>query len=467
MKQILIILATFCSISAFSQSGNATDIHGSWMGVLESIRIVFNIEEVNDSTIVTLDSPDQGAMGIPTSRYSYKRGSLIIEVDVINGKYVGNYDLSGEIFIGTWFQNGLEFPLNLARFEGIDEINRPQEPKPPFPYLSEEVVFPSKSDGVTLAGTLTLPEEGEQFPAVVLVTGSGPQNRNEEIMGHKPFLVISDYLTRSGIAVLRYDDRGYGDSTGDLSSATTGDLAQDAMGAYEYLLKDPRIDPEKIGIIGHSEGAMIAAQLASGNPDIGFIIMLAGPGLSGEETLRLQAMKILEVSGESSDFIDDAIKLNGKLVDIVISEPDDEIAEKKLRKTYDKFTKGMSDQEKARLGFSPAMINASIQELLNPWMRYFLAFDIKDYLVNIKCPVLVLAGDKDLQVPPAENIPPIENALNKGGNMDVKVVVFPDLNHLFQNAVTGSPSEYGNIEETFAPVVLEEMADWISVLFSK
>jgi hypothetical protein len=437
------------------------------MGVLESIRIVFNIEEVNDSTIVTLDSPDQGAMGIPTSRYSYKRGSLVIEVDVINGKYVGNYDPSGDIFIGTWFQNGLEFPLNLARYEGTDEINRPQEPKPPFPYLSEDVAFPSKSGSVTLAGTLTLPEEGSQFPAAILVTGSGPQNRDEEILGHKPFLVISDYLTRLGIAVLRYDDRGFGDSTGDLSSATTGDLAQDAMGAYEYLLKDPRIDSGKIGIIGHSEGAMIAALLASGNPDIGFIIMLAGPGLSGEETLRLQAMKILEVSGEDKDFIEEAIKLNSNLVDIVVTEPDDEVAEKKLRKTYAKFTKGMSDQEKARLGFSDMIVNAAIKDLLNPWMRYFLSFDIKEYLVNIKCPVLVLSGDKDLQVPPAENIPLIENALEEGGNQEVKVVVFPNLNHLFQTAITGSPNEYGQIEETFAPVVLEVMADWISVLFSK
>jgi len=449
------------SCSVVGQQEEAFSIEGRWIGLLQSIRVVFNIENVNDSIIATLDSPDQGAEGILVNRVSFEKGSLIIEVEVINGKYVGNYDHHREIFEGTWFQNSMEFPLNIAKDDGSFDVKRPQEPKPPFPYVSEDVSFTNQEAGVTLAGTLTLPENGDSFPAVILITGSGLQNRDEEIVGHKPFLVISDYLTRQGIAVLRYDDRGFGESTGDVFTGTTADFADDAAAGVKFLSIDPRINKEKIGIIGHSEGAMIATILASESENIAFIVMLAGPGMAGKELLRLQAEKIMRASGENREFIEEVIELNEKLYDIVITETDDEKAEKKMRKAYAKFTKGMSEDEKNRFGFSDYVIDTGIKELLNPWMRYFLTLDTKTYLRQVKCSVLVMNGEKDLQVPPGENVPLIETALAEGGNQNVSVMVFTNLNHLFQSATTGSPEEYSKIEETFSPEVLEIMGIWI------
>ncbi len=340
-------------------------------------------------------------------------------------------------------------------------INRPQEPQPPFPYIVEDVSFPSTESDVILAGTLTLPEGYGPFPVAILITGSGIQNRDEEIMGHKPFMVIADYLTRKGVAVLRYDDRGYGESTGDFMTSTTHNFANDAMGAINFLSNDNRIDHQNIGIIGHSEGAMIAPVLAAKKPTIAFIVMLAGSGLSGQETLLLRSEKLLIKSGENQEYIQQVLDLNKKIYQIAINEPDDEIAAKKIRKAYSKFTSKMSEEEKRRRGFNEYVVEAGIKDMLNPWMRYFLSFDIKPYLMKTHCPVLILNGDKDIQVPPRENIPPIESALQKAGNTDYKVVVLPDLNHLFQTATTGYPDEYARIEETFSPVALEIISEWI------
>jgi pimeloyl-ACP methyl ester carboxylesterase len=391
----------------------------------------------------------------------------VIESEAINGKYVGRVNEYSDGIEGFWFQNSMEFPLDLVRGDGTVEIKRPQEPKAPFPYKVEEVSFKSRDGDVVLAATLTLPENGTGFPAVLLITGSGPQDRNEEIMGHKPFLLIADWLTRQGIAVLRYDDRGFGDSTGDLVNATTGDFELDALGGIDFLLNDERIDPGRLGIIGHSEGAMIAAMMAAGSPDIACIVMMAGPGLSGMETLVLQSQKLLQKNGASQEYIEEVTGLNEKLYQIAVEEDDPAKAEKKIRKAFDKYTKGMSDQEKAQQGFNEAMVKGAISELLNPWMKYFLSLDIKEYLVEVACPVLVLNGDKDLQVPPAENVPLIESALARGGNKQVKAVVFPGLNHLFQTALSGRPEEYGTIEETIAPVVLEEISNWLGNNFAE
>jgi pimeloyl-ACP methyl ester carboxylesterase len=450
-------------VKGFSQQdqNKLLQLKGKWMGTVESLRVVFTISSQNDSVIVMLDSPDQGVMGIPVDGYSFIHDTVYFDVRSIGGKYTGTWNAESNIIDGIWYQGGFEFPLELNLNETYEGLNRPQEPKPPYPYLVEDVTFLNDKAGVTLAGTLTLPKENQLSAAAILVTGSGGQNRDEEILGHKPFLVIANYLTRIGIAVLRYDDRGIGKSTGDIMTATTWDFATDAASAFEFLKEDPRIDPKRIGIIGHSEGAMIAPIVASEYPDLAYIVMLAGSGLSGEDLLFVQSEKLLNASGESEENIRKVIDFNHKVYKIAISADDKDRAEKKLRKAFAKFTKNMTETEKARMGFSDYMVNTTISQVLNPWMRYFLKLDIRTYLSETKCPVLIMSGDKDLQTPPKENVPPIEAALKQGGNTDYKVVILPNLNHLFQTCETGSPQEYARISETFSPKALDIIGEWI------
>ncbi|MCK4676993.1 MAG: alpha/beta hydrolase [Bacteroidales bacterium] len=462
-KSIVIFTFLLLVTLGFAQKDTAF-IFGHWRGELQNLEIVFNILQENDTVLVTLDSPDQGAYDIQVNYFSFEDNELVLYADLIGGHYIGQYNSDTKVIEGTWYQSGYELSLVLKKTLEKSAFNRPQEPQPPFPYIADNVSFPSTESDVILAGTLTLPEGNGPFPAVILITGSGLQNRDEEIMGHKPFLVIADYLTRKGVAVLRYDDRGYGESTGDFMTATTNNFANDAMGAFNFLSKDTRIDHNNIGIIGHSEGAMIAPVLAADNPSISFIVMLAGSGLSGQETLLLQSEKLLTKSGENQEYIQQVLDLNKKIYTIVCNEPDDEIAANKIKKAYSKFTSKMSEEEKKRRGFNEYVIEAGMKDMLNPWMRYFLSFDIKPYLIKTHCPVLILNGDKDIQVPPRENIPPIESALQKGGNTDYDVVVMPGLNHLFQTAGTGYPDEYARIEETFSPEALEIISQWIMVV---
>lgn len=458
--RVLLVLLPLISISQESQR-TIEQLKGQWAGTLINLRIVFHLEAENDSIIVSMDSPDQGATGIPVNAYSFDPPDITFSLDAIGGKYIGTYDETNDKIEGTWFQSGMEFPLILERDAGDYSIKRPQEPKPPFPYLSEEVQFYNAADDVTLAGTLTIPEGEGPFPAAILITGSGPQNRDEEIAGHKPFLVLSDYLTRNGIAVLRYDDRGFGKSTGDAINATSEDFAQDAVAALEFLLQNKRIDPAMTGIIGHSEGAMIAPYIAAQDHRMAFIVMLAGPGLSGYETLQLQTEKILAEMGESREYINDVLDLNKKILDVIIKTEDKAKAHKKIRKAYDKFLAPMPEAEKAMKGYSDQLIEANIKSLLQPWMKYFLRFDIKVFINQVTCPMLLMYGEKDLQVPPLQNVPPLVRTLDNAGRSDYEIVILPDLNHLFQHAGTGAPDEYATIEETFAPEALEVILNFI------
>ena len=269
--------------------GDFRDIEGTWMGNLKvpgglELRIVFNISTNPDGSLkASMDSPDQGVSGIPVESVSYKDGNLNLDVKSIGGSFEGIYKENNKTIEGEWKQAGSAFPLVLNRIEKAPDIHRKQDPIKPYPYTEEEVVYENKEAGIKLAGTLTLPQSGGPFPAVILITGSGPQNRNEEIMGHRPFLVLSDYLTRRGIAVLRVDDRGIGGSTGNFSQATTEDFAGDVLTGIEFLKNRKEIDPSRIGLIGHSEGGLIAPMVAVKSPDIAFIVLMAAPGVTGEE----------------------------------------------------------------------------------------------------------------------------------------------------------------------------------------
>ncbi len=318
------------------------------------------------------------------------------------------------------------------------------------PYVSKDVSFENKKAGVTLAGTLTLPDSPGPFPAVVLIAGSGPNDRNETVAGHKLFLALADYLTRHGIAVLRYDKRGVGKSTGSYASATTTDFASDALTALNYLTTLRQIDHKEIGLVGHSEGGIIAPIVADESPDVAFVVLMGGPGVPGFKIILSQLALIDRAVGLSDSTVNAALVVEKKLLHVIMTEKDSAKAAVRLRRILEtevKQTTGEAD--------------ASISQLLSPWYTSFLAYDPVPALRKVKCPVLALWGSKDLQVPPAENMPALEKALKSGGNKDFKVVDIPGLNHLFQDAKTGSPLEYGSIKESISPRALEVVTKWI------
>jgi fermentation-respiration switch protein FrsA (DUF1100 family) len=423
---------------------------------------LFNISTNPDgSTVATMDSLDQGAKGIPVETITFKDGNLSLEVKSVKGIFEGTLKEDGKTIEGNWKQVGSVFPLVLNHIDKKPDLRREQDPVKPYPYVEDEVVYENKETGVKLAGTLTLPRSGGPFPAVVLITGSGQQNRNEEVFGHRPFLVLSDYLTRRGIAVLRVDDRGIGGSTGNFSQATTEDFAGDVFTGVEYLKSRKEIDHNHIGLIGHSEGGLIAPIVAVKSSDVAFIVMMAGPGLTGEEILYLQSALIARAGGTNNETIARNEALMKSMYSIVKEEQNNKIAGGKLHKLlYDEMT-NMSEDEKQQSGYSVDNLDAQTQGLLSPWMRFFLTYDPKPTLMKVKCPVLAIIGEKDLQVPPEENLRAIDDALKAGGNKDYKVKEMPGLNHLFQTAQTGSPSEYSTIEETISPAAQELIGNWI------
>jgi pimeloyl-ACP methyl ester carboxylesterase len=335
------------------------------------------------------------------------------------------------------------------------QFNRPQEPKKPYPYDEEEVGYENKRDGVKLAGTLTLPRGKGPFPVALLITGSGPQDRNESLLGHKPFLVLADYLTRRGIAVLRVDDRGVGGSTGSVPDSTTENFAADVMAGIEFLKTRKEIDPEKIGLIGHSEGGAVAPMVAAQNGDVAFIVLMAGMGLTGEEILYLQGAMIMKASGASAGQLAKQRATQESMFKILKEEKDPATAEKRL---HEELSRNLTEEEKKK---SEQAIAAQIKQVNKPWFRYFLTLDPRSALRKVKCPALALNGENDLQVPATENLREIEAAIKAGGNKDITIVSLPKLNHLFQTSETGSLSEYAKIEETIAPVALKTIGDWI------
>ncbi|WP_026715115.1 alpha/beta hydrolase family protein [Flavobacterium daejeonense] len=460
MKTILTIL--FATLLSFSVK--AQEITGQWNGVLNvqgmQLRLVFHITKTTDSFTATMDSPDQKANGIPVTKTTFEKPKIKFEIAAINMEYNG--ELKEQEIIGVFTQNGQQFPLNLSR-NTIEKtaLKRPQEPAKLFPYYEEEVTFLNPKANISLAGTLTLPKKEGVYPAVILISGSGPQNRDEELMGHKPFLVISDFLSRNGIAVLRYDDRGFGNSKGDFKSATTADFATDVESALAYLKTRKEINTNQIGLIGHSEGGVIAPIVASKSKDVNFIILLAGTGIPGNELLLLQQEKIAHVSGISDAEIQKATANNKTLFDLIVHSTDNEKLKSDLRAELNQIIDNDTAAKIPNGITKEKYIDEKLNQLISPWMLYFIKSNPATVLEKVKCPVLALNGEKDTQVPYKENLTAIKNALAKGGNKKLTVKSFPNLNHLFQECKTGSPEEYATIEQTFAPVVLEEMLQWI------
>ena len=414
MKEIIlsIVLAVATTLTATAQA----DLLGSWTGKLDlgvtKLTLVFHLKQTDGRVRVTMDSPDQSAMGIPCTKDFLSYDSLAVSVKSINASYSGRLK-DGKI-VGTFKQNGLSLPLVLAK--GVEELKRPQNPQPPFPYETEEVTFRNEADGATLAGTLTYPvgfgKQSKNKPVVVLfVSGSGQQNRDEEVFNHKPFFVIADYLARQGIATLRYDDRATGKSTGgDVKNATSEDFMRDALAGLEFLRQQKKFS--KVGMLGHSEGGLIAFMLGA-KKQIDFIISLAGPGVKGDTLLAAQNNRILSLSGLPAT-----------------------MTVEKCRQQED------------------------VQEI--PWLRWFIDYDPASNIRSTRCPVFALNGDLDCQVIASQNLTAIRQLLPKSKKNLVKE--YPGLNHLFQHSTTGLPAEYGQIEETISPEVLQDIVQWLNSL---
>ena len=471
MKKIIILaaillLAVMLPFLSFAQENQTPKkLVGSWAGALKvqgtELRLVVNFRlNEADSMIVTLDSPDQGAKDIPTSKVIIREDSVFVSVKKIGGKFSGKIDPEFTFLDGQWKQSGMPFPLKLDRMEKPFTLSRPQEPKPPLPYRSMDVVFHNSQGGIDLSGTLTLPEKEGKYPVAILVTGSGPQNRDEELMGHKPFMLIADYLTRQGLAVLRFDDRGVGKSGGTFKTATTLDFAADANAAVDFLKTQPEIDTSRIGLIGHSEGGLVAAIVASVRPDISFIVLMAAPGLVGEKILLTQSGQIAQASGSSDPDIREAEKINKEIYTVLKKNKDNEQAAKKIRAIFASYEKKHA-KDSGYTKMSESALSGQVESLTSPWFRCYLTLNPEDYLSKVKCPILAINGSLDLQVSSKENLEAIEKALIFGGNPNYTIEELPELNHLFQTAKTGSPAEYGKIEETISPVALELIGKWI------
>jgi pimeloyl-ACP methyl ester carboxylesterase len=462
MKHFLVLIC-FLSTVAFSQK-----IEGVWHGALSvqgmKLRLDFNITKKDSGYVAKMDSPDQSAFGIPMTATTFLNNQL--ELTLAAAKIVYKAILQNDTLKGEFTQAGQSMPLEMTR-DVLEKtvVKKPQEPTLPVPYSEEEVFFFNKSANVKLAGTFTYPKlkpnSTQQFPALILISGSGPQNRNEELLGHKPFLVLADNFTRKGFAVLRFDDRGVGKSTGDFSKATTADFASDVESAVKFLQHHFVVNPTKIGLMGHSEGGVIAPMVAANSTNsIAFIVLLAGTGIKGDSLLLLQQALIAQAEGMNPTLLKENQQLNRELFQLVNLHDDEKVLNDAVDAYFEQHP--LNTELLAETGQTSSEFQQALRaQLLNPWMRYFLRLDPQIALKKITCPVLAINGSKDLQVPATQNIPAIKNAVESNGNKHVTVEILSNLNHLFQTCTTGSLSEYATIEETFSPDALKVIEKWL------
>lgn len=458
----MLFIAPFIALA--QQGVNPEQVTGTWNGALSiggmNLPLVLHISmEESGSLTATMDSPQQGAKGIPVQEVKLTQDTLYLNIRAIGGVYTGNVS-GAETIDGHWKQGGQSFPMQLKK-GAAEVIPRPQEPTRPYPYQEQEIVIANTAAGVNLAGTLTLPQGKGPHPAVILFTGSGTQDRDMTVLGHKPFLVLADHLTRQGFAVLRLDDRGAGKSGGNPTTATTKDFASDAQVAYTFLKRQGEIDSKKIGLLGLSEGALIAAQVAAANKDVAFVVLMAGNGVPGTELLVAQNEAIFRAAGVPDTTLQKLLQLRRAQFEVAASDADMYSAADQIRSLEQSAKSNISEQEQKQLGLSPQSEQAIVAQLSSPWMRYFLAYDPALALQQLRMPVLALNGSKDLQVPAAANLAATEQALKAGRNKRYTVKELPGLNHLFQTANTGLHTEYASIEETMSPLALETISAWM------
>ncbi len=446
MKKHILILFLFATMQMQAQ------IEGYWKGQIDlgvqKLEMAFDIKAAENGYSATLDVPAQGAFDIPVDEITFQEGQLQLKMNAMDASYSGV--LKDSAIEGNFTQRGMTFPLNLAKAEKKEQQKaRPQDPQPPFNYRIEEVSFTNEKEGNTLTGTLTIPEGDGPFPAMVLVSGSGQQNRDEELMNHRPFWVIADYCARHGIAVLRYDDRGMGGSTGEVENASSLDFSYDAEAAFDFLRKQKHIDASRVGILGHSEGGIINFMVSARRPEVAFLVSLAGPSVNGIEVLKAQGEAIYRAQGLPEEAIAFTSATNNQLYGVIEQSESREEADSLLRQ----LVKGW--------GYNEKLTEQTVGQLASPWMYYFLKYDPTEAIVKTTCPALLLNGAKDLQVIASQNLLGYEKIIAEHNKTNLTLRELSDLNHLFQHCETGSPNEYFEIDETISPEVLEMVVEFV------
>ena len=442
---------------------NYSPILGDWSGILDvglmKMHTVLHIQKNAEGKLsATLDNLSVKALGIPIDIITFNDNQLQFEMTKTSVTFEGILSKDEKEISGKVIQNGQEFSLSLEKgLKAIGHTNRPQEPVAPYPYKEELVSYENTEAGITLSGTLTIPSSNGTFPAVLLIAGSGPHDRDETVFGHKPFLVLADYLTRQGIAVLRVDKRGCGKSTGHYDTATSQDFAEDVQTGIAYLKSLPKINPEQIGLIGHSEGGIIAPMVAAKSQDIAFLVLAGGPAATGDEILYEQNALLLQASGESKETIDELNTFQRQIFAILKKGSDLETTNRQLQEITKNYLELPQENQKQSI---IALLNGA-PKLFTPWFCYFLNFDPSTALKQVQVPVLAINGELDLQVSAKQNLPIISKALKEAGNTDYTTLELPKLNHLLQTCQTGHVREYGEIEETISPSVLELISGWI------
>lgn len=438
---------------------------GVWQGALKQgpmeLRIVMKLKGDDAQLSGSITSIDQSPTEIQIRKATATGKGFVMEISRIGVKYAGKMSEDGAEISGDWKQMGQTMPLVFKRLAKAPDTRRAQDPKKPYPYHAEQVMFANAAAGIRLAGTFTFPKTAGPHPAVVLITGSGPQDRDEAIMGHRPFLVLADHLTRQGFAVLRFDDRGFAKSEGDFDKATNPDFVSDALAAVAWVKARPEVDATRIGLAGHSEGGIVAPRAAAQSKDVAFIVLMAGVGVPMDQLLLRQAADLMRTAGASEAVVAKQHDFQRELFSLIRASPAGPETESKVRALVRAALKdAMKEETNAQLN-PDAAIDAQVKMVCSPWFAEMLRYDPAVTLAQVRCPVLAVNGGKDLQVAAGDNLRAIEQALKKGGNPDVTVIEFPGLNHLFQSSQTGAVAEYATNEETFNPKALNTISDWL------
>jgi len=462
LKLNLLLLLIFPLTGTPLKAMGDTDISAIWLGKLKTpaveLRLAVTISQEADGSLkALLTSIDQGGVEIPMDSATLEGDTLEVKSNGLMIHIRGLMDLEGGTWTTLFKQGPALLPLVFHRVESLPSLERPQEPQAPFPYAVERVSYENPEDSIVLAGTLTIPEGEGPFPAVLLISGSGPQNRDSELMGHRIFAVLADYLTRKGIMVLRYDDRGTAESTGVFATATWDDFVSDALSGLAYLSRRPEADPDRTGIAGHSEGGTIAPLVVNRSGEVDFMIMLAAAVLPWDQISLYQKKMAWTAAGMSEEGMALNEQWHEQVTALVQSELSPEDAEAAMIELYN----GYSDEEHELMGKTPESLEMEMGILLSPWWRQACKTDVRAQLRKVSCPVLAMNGEKDTQVVARDNLPAIQADLEEAPTSWFGVGSLPGLNHLFQHAETGASSEYGQIEETFAPEAMERMATFI------
>lgn len=460
LKYILLLMLMAGAAIPLSAQSNLRSLNGIWEGTLNlgfnKLKLVLAVSDTNGMTVAELDSPDQYVSGITVNYFVRTNDSVNFGVFALDCKFKGVWQ--GDSIVGKFIQHGKKIPLTLRPTMERKLFLRPQEPKEPFPYQQVEMDFPYRTDRKNVTGTLTLPESGTPSAVVILISGSGWQDRNESIMGHKPFLLLSDQLTRSGYAVFRYDDA----PASDFQTMTTLDFAQQVRVIRDTLAQRAELKNVPIGLLGHSEGGMVAWIVASQVPDVSFVISMAGMGTSIKDILLYQVMKMSVNQGAEPGFLVSSQQLCEHTYSIVEKAKKPEKAKEQVENFLTDYAKNMTFKEQKSLGITPLEIHAKANALCSEWFFTLFHLQPEKYMRKVECPVLALNGDKDTQVEAVRNIDNIRNSVKD--NTLNRFEIVPNVNHLFQECETGFSEEYGEIDQTISPDVITMIIDWLKTV---